>query len=239
MVGLYCPPKRAVRRDACQHGVPRLFSEPTRPLKVRIDACCGVAPECSVRSNQRVDLRGRQLDTLIAQRRQSADRITQEFQTVFLVGHQATDDHLNGSQRHGCASGGRAAPTCVRPMSLRTRRSKRRASTTSTSLAEAQPLSPARRVVPSLANNAPRNGWKSAGAHRTNLARRHPLRERPEGVSLRRCDPQDRTALDSKAGLGSRLRRRELPHVKHRRECVAKRTPRAQTRKPRWTDVAI
>jgi len=164
MVGLYYPPKRAVRRDACQHGVPRLFSEPTRSLKVRIDACCGVAPERSVRSNQRVDLGGRQLDTLIAQRRQSADRITQEFHTVFLVGHQATDDHLNGSQRHDCASGGRAAPTCVRPMSLRTRRSKRRSSTTSTSLAEAQPLSPARLVVPSLANNAPRNGSKSAGA---------------------------------------------------------------------------
>ena len=73
MVRSHCPPKRAVRRDACEQGVPRLISEPTRPLKVRIDACCGVAPERSVRSNQRVDLGGRQLDTLIAQRRQCAD----------------------------------------------------------------------------------------------------------------------------------------------------------------------
>jgi hypothetical protein len=79
-------------------GVPRLISEPTRPLKVPIDACCGVAPERSVRSNQRVDLGGRQLDPLIAQRRQCVDRITQEIQTVFLVGYQATDEQLNGFQ---------------------------------------------------------------------------------------------------------------------------------------------
>ena len=64
--------------------------------------------------------------------------------------------------------------------------------------------------------------------HRTNLARRRPLRHQLEGVSVRRCDPPDRTALDSKAGLGNRLRRRELPHVKHQRECLAKRTPHAQ-----------
>jgi len=57
-----------------------LISVPIRPLKVRIDACCGVAPQRSVRSKQRVDLGGRQLDTLIAQRRQGADRITQECQ---------------------------------------------------------------------------------------------------------------------------------------------------------------
>ena len=96
MVRLHCPPKRAGRRDACEQGVPRLISEPTRPLKVSIDACCGVAPERSLRSNQCFDLGGRQLDPLIAQRRQCVDRITQEFQTVFLVGHQATDDQLNG-----------------------------------------------------------------------------------------------------------------------------------------------
>jgi hypothetical protein len=98
MVRLHCPPKRAVRRDACEQGVPRLISEPTRPLKVGIDACGGVAPERSVRSNQRVDLGGRQFDPLIAQRRQCADRIAQEIQTVFLVGHQATDEQLNGFQ---------------------------------------------------------------------------------------------------------------------------------------------
>jgi hypothetical protein len=74
MVRLQCPPKRAVRRDAGEQGVPGLISEPTRPLKVRIDACCGVAPERSLRSNQRVDLGGRQLDPLIAQRRQGVDR---------------------------------------------------------------------------------------------------------------------------------------------------------------------
>jgi hypothetical protein len=65
-------------------------------LKVRIDPCCGVAPEHSVRPNQSVDLDGRQCDTLIAQRRQCPDRIAQEIQTVFLVSHQATDDQLNG-----------------------------------------------------------------------------------------------------------------------------------------------
>ena len=79
-------------------GDPRLVREQTRPLKLPIDACCGVAPERSVRSNQRVDLGGRQLDPLIAQRRQCAGRIAQEIQTIFLVGDQATDDQLNGSQ---------------------------------------------------------------------------------------------------------------------------------------------
>ena len=142
MVRLHCPPKRAVRGDGCEQEVPRLISEPTRPLKVRIDACCGVAPERSVRSNQRVDLGGRQLDTLIAQRRQGADRITQEFQTVFLVGHQATDDHLNGSQRHACTSGGRSRLlrifVCVR---WRRGQSQGCSMTASTSLAETQPSS--------------------------------------------------------------------------------------------------
>jgi hypothetical protein len=98
MVRWHCPPKRDVRRDACQQGVPRLVSEPTRPLKVRINACCGVAPERPVGSNQGVDLGGRQLHPLIAQRRQGADRIAQEIQTVLLVGHQAADDQLNGFQ---------------------------------------------------------------------------------------------------------------------------------------------
>jgi hypothetical protein len=116
MVQLHCPPKRAVRRDACGHGDPRLVSEPTRPLKLLIDACCGVAPERSVGANQSVDLSGCQLDTLIAQPRQCADRIAQEIQTIFLVSHQATDDQLNGSQRHEWPSGGRAAPTA--PASL-------------------------------------------------------------------------------------------------------------------------
>ena len=138
MVRLHCPPKRAVRREACEQGVPRLISEPTRPLKVRIDACCGVAPERSVRSNQRVDLGGRQLDTLIAQRRQCADRITQEFQAVFLVGHQATDDHLNGSQGHACTRG-RVAALRIFDAFGTTRSSQRRSMTASTSLAETQP----------------------------------------------------------------------------------------------------
>ena len=87
MVRLHCPPKRAVRRDVGEQGVPGLISEPTRPLKVRIDACCGVAPERSIGSNQSVDLGGCQFDTLIAQRGQGADRFAQEIQAVFLVGH--------------------------------------------------------------------------------------------------------------------------------------------------------
>src|SRR5438034_9466068 len=142
MIQSYCPPKRAVRRDACEQGVPWLIGEQTRPLKVLVDACCGVAPERSVRSNQRVDLGGRQLDPLIAQRRQCADRIAREIQAVFLVGQQATDDQLNGFQRHVCPSGGRAATTCVRRIRWRLGQSQSRSMTASTSLAEKRRSSP-------------------------------------------------------------------------------------------------
>jgi hypothetical protein len=100
MVRLHCPPKRVVRRDARDQGVPLLISSPTRPLKVRIDAGCGVAPERWVGSNQGVDLSGCQLDALSAKCCQCADRIAQELHTVFLVSDQATDDQLNGFQRH-------------------------------------------------------------------------------------------------------------------------------------------
>ena len=198
MVRSHCPPKRAVRRDACDQGVPRLISEPTRPLKFRIDACCGVAPERSVGSNQRVDLGGRQLDPLIAQRRQGADRITQEFQTVFLVGHQATDDHLNGSQRHACTRGGRSRcyvyslgswrlASIAGPFDDGINKPRR----------DATLIASARLVAPSLANSAAQKRTDVGGhktEHRTNLARRRPLRDQLECVSLRRCDLQDRTA---------------------------------------------
>src|SRR5258705_9121770 len=81
-----------------------------------IDACCGITPERWVSPNQPLDLGGCQLDTLIAQRRQCPDRIAQEIQTVFLVGHQATDDLLNGFQRHASPSGGLArAPKWLCP----------------------------------------------------------------------------------------------------------------------------
>src|SRR4029453_9269295 len=60
----------------------------------------------------------------------------------------------------------------------------------------------------------------------TNLARRCPLRDQLECVSLPRRDLQNRTAPDSEVDLGSRERRQEFPLVNHQRECfVAKRTP--------------
>src|SRR6266542_3186800 len=65
--------------------------------------------------------------------------------------------------------------------------------------------------------------------HRTNLARRRALRDQLECVSLRRCDLQDMTAVISKADLGSRRRRQEVPLVNHQRErLVAKPTPPVQ-----------
>lgn len=81
----------------------RLIAAQTGSLQARVDALCGVYPECLVRSYQRFGFPCRQLDAPVAQSGQRSSRVAQESNAIPLVGHQPSDDQLNRFQRHGCS----------------------------------------------------------------------------------------------------------------------------------------
>ncbi len=215
MVRLHCPPKRAVRRDACEHGDLRLLSEQTRPLKV--------ADRCVLRRRSRAF---GPFESARRSRRTSTRHLDRAASSVRGSDRSRNSDDIPRRSPGDRRSVERFSKTCLSQWWSRC------AFGTSKPRRDATLIASARLVAPSLANSAVRNGSMIGGRkaeHRTNLARRRPLRDQLECVSLRRCDLQDRTAVGSKADLGSRRRRQEFPLVNHQHQrLVAKRTPPVQ-----------
>ena len=67
----------------------------TASLQARVDASCGVRPHLSVRTNERADLRSRQVKALIPQREQRCPGIAKETPSVFVISEQPADGELD------------------------------------------------------------------------------------------------------------------------------------------------